>query len=55
MGNMELVHHQQWETLATYIENDVNDVNTLDLLTSDMPEETCDVLVIANPTSDFTT
>ena len=40
-------------TLATYIENDVNDVNTLDLLTSDMPE-TCDVLVIANPTSDFT-
>ena len=41
------------ETLATYIENDVNDVNTLDLLTSDMPE-TCDVLIIANPTSDFT-
>lgn len=40
-------------TLATYIENDVNDVNTIDLLTSDMPE-TCDVLVIANPTSDFT-
>ena len=40
-------------TLATYIENDVNDVNKLDLLTSDMPE-TCDVLVIANPTSDFT-
>ena len=37
-------------TLATYIENDVN---TLDLLTSDMPE-TCDVLIIANPTSDFT-
>ena len=40
-------------TLATYMENDVNDVNSLDLLTSDMPE-TCDVLVIANPTSDFT-
>ena len=40
-------------TLATYIENDVNDVHTLDLLTSDMPE-ICDVLVIANPTSDFT-
>ena len=40
-------------TLATYIENDVNEVNKLDLLTSDMPE-TCDVLVIANPTSDFT-
>ncbi len=41
------------KTLATYIENDVNEVNELDLLTSDMPE-TCDVLVIANPTSDFT-
>lgn len=39
--------------LKVYIENDINDVNTLDLLTSDMPE-TCDVLVIANPTSDFT-
>ena len=41
------------EQLKVYIENDVNDVNSLDLLTSDMPE-TCDVLVIANPTSDFT-
>ena len=41
------------KTLATYIENDVNDVNKLDLLTSDMPE-TCDVLAIANPTKDFT-
>lgn len=39
--------------LATYIENDVNDVNTLDLLSVDMPE-TCDILIIANPTSDFT-
>lgn len=38
---------------ATYIQNDINDVNTLDLLTSDMPE-VCDVLVIASPTSDFT-
>ena len=41
------------EQLKAYIENDVNDVKSLDLLTSDMPE-TCDVLVIANPTSDFT-
>ncbi len=40
-------------TFAQYIQNDVNDVNTLDLLTSNMPE-TCDVLIIANPTSDFT-
>lgn len=38
--------------LKTYIENDVNDVNTLDLLSVDMPE-TCDILIIANPTSDF--
>ena len=38
---------------SQYVKNDINDVNTLDLLTSDMPE-TCDVLVIANPTSDFT-
>ena len=41
------------EQLKVYIENDINDVNSLDLLTSDMPE-TCDVLIIANPTSDFT-
>lgn len=40
-------------TLGTYIVNDINDVKTLDLLTSDMPE-ICDALVIANPTSDFT-
>lgn len=39
--------------LAQQITNEVNDVNTLDLLLSDMPE-TCDVLVIANPTKDFT-
>ena len=38
--------------LAQSITNEVNDVNTLDLLLSDMPE-TCDVLVIANPTKDF--
>ena len=40
-------------TLAQQITNEVNDVNTLDLLSSDMPE-TCDVLVIANPIKDFT-
>ena len=38
--------------LAQSITNEVNDVNTLDLLLSDMPE-TCDVLIIANPTKDF--
>lgn len=40
-------------TLSQYITNEVNDVNTLDLLTSDMPE-VCDVLIIANPIKDFT-
>ena len=40
-------------TLSQQISNEVNDVNTLDLLSSDMPE-TCDVLVIANPVQDFT-
>lgn len=40
-------------TLAQSITNEVNDVNTLDLLTTDMPE-VCDVLIIANPTNDFT-
>ena len=39
--------------LAQQITNEVNDVSTLDLLLSDMPE-TCDVLVIVNPTKDFT-
>lgn len=39
--------------LAQQITNEVNDVSTLDLLLSDMPE-TCDVLIIANPTKDFT-
>lgn len=39
--------------LAGQITNEVNDVNTLDLLMSDMPE-TCDVLIVANPTKDFT-
>ena len=39
--------------LSKYIANEVNDVNTLDLLTSDMPE-TCDLLIICNPQKDFT-
>ena len=40
-------------TLGKRIENDVNDVDSLDLLTSDMPE-VCDALIIVNPTKDFT-
>ena len=39
--------------LAQYITNEVNDVSTLDLITSSMPEQ-CDLLIIANPTKDFT-
>ncbi len=40
-------------TLAQQIMNEINDVNSLDLLSSDMPE-VCDVLVIVNPIQDFT-
>lgn len=39
--------------LAQYITNEVNDVNTLDLLSTNIPEN-CDTLVICNPTKDFT-
>lgn len=39
--------------LSQYIVNEVNDVNSLDLLSSDMPE-VCDLLIIANPKNDFT-
>ena len=52
-GEYGIDSSEPMEQLKVYIENDVNDVNSLDLLTSDMPE-TCDVLVIANPTCDFT-
>ena len=40
-------------TLSKYITNDVNDVNTLDLLSSNVPEN-CDALIICNPVKDFT-
>ncbi len=39
--------------LAQQITNEVNDVSTLDLLLSDMPES-CDVLIVVNPIKDFT-
>lgn len=39
--------------LSQYIVNDVNDVSTLDLLSSDMPEK-CDLLIVASPKKDFT-
>ena len=40
-------------TLSLNIVNEVNDVKRLDLLTTDVPED-CDVIVVANPTQDFT-
>ena len=40
-------------TISLAITNEVNDVKTLDLLTSDVPED-CDVMVVASPTTDFT-
>lgn len=39
--------------LSQYIVNEVNDVNTLDLLSANIPEN-CDTLVICNPIKDFT-
>lgn len=38
--------------LAQYLTNEVNEVQTLDLITSSMPEQ-CDLLIIANPIKDF--
>lgn len=52
-GEFGIGSNSYMNVIAQQITNEVNDVNTLDLLLSDMPE-TCDVLVIANPTSDFT-
>ena len=41
-------------TVATeYIENDVIDIEELDLLTTDMPDD-CECLIITNPSKDFT-
>ena len=39
-------------TLGTYIQNEVNDVYSLNLTVNSMPEN-CDLLIIANPTKDF--
>lgn len=38
--------------LQTYLANEVNDVETLDLLTTSFPDN-CDCLIIASPTKDF--
>lgn len=39
--------------LKVYLQNDVNDVDTLNLLTTELPDD-CDTLVIASPLKDFT-
>ena len=50
-GNGEMVDNM---TLAKqYLKNDIIDVEDLDLLTSDFPDD-CNVLIIATPTQDFT-
>lgn len=52
-GEYEISSQSAMYYLAQYIVNDVNDVSSLDLLTNEMPEQ-CDLLIIANPTKDFT-
>ena len=39
-------------TINAFIQNEINEVSSLDLLQSDVPED-CDVLVIASPKKDF--
>ena len=51
-GHNEYSIDYELYTLAAYIQNDVNDIETLNLLTTAFPED-CDTLVIASPTSDF--
>lgn len=52
-GHGELALNEGLYELSNELVNGQNDVYTLDLLTSDMPEK-CDTLIIANPTKDFT-
>ena len=39
-------------TINAFIQNEINDVSSLDLLQEDIPED-CDCLVVASPTKDF--
>lgn len=52
-GHGEYNTSSELYSLNQGIVNEVMDVSTIDLLTSDMPE-VCDVLIITNPTKDFT-
>ena len=51
-GHNEYSIDSELYSLAAYIENDVNDIETLNLLTTEFPDD-CDTLVIASPLSDF--
>ncbi len=51
-GHGEYLTSNYLMTLGVFIQNEVNDISDLDLLTTDFPED-CDTLVIPNPTKDF--
>lgn len=51
-GHGEYLTSNYLMTLSVFIQNEVNDISDLDLLTTDFPED-CDALVIPNPTKDF--
>ena len=52
MGHNEFSPSNYLSALSNYIENDVNDVDSLNLLTTEVPAE-CDLLIICDPTQDF--
>ena len=51
-GHEEYNIASEMSLLAVYMENEVNEVEELDLLTTEFPED-CDTLVIASPLKDF--
>ncbi len=50
-SNMTLTSGLQY--LSMYLENEINDVESVDLLTTGKVPDDCDTLVIVNPTEDF--
>jgi len=52
-GHNEKSINSEMMTLAAYIENESNKIDTLNLLVTNQVPEDCSVLVIASPTSDF--
>lgn len=51
-GHNEYQLQTDYITLPIYIQNEVNEVESLDLLTNSFPED-CDCLIIASPEKDF--